>query len=149
MEEITGIAAPEDAQKWISEAEAAEMLRLSRPYFMQTAKKRGCTRRKANRNAAPFFLRKEIEAWADFRGLRRKWFAKYPGADGRKRYTKKFDLETAQRLFITTKEAAALLGLAQSTIRRMVRTRPVPNRKSRLFSASKMTRVVSVCCKSM
>ena len=102
MEEVTGSAEPEDAQKWISSAEAAEMLRLSRHYFMQTAKKRGYTRRQANRNThAPFFLRKEIESWADFRNLRRQWLAKYPGRGRTRNATRKRSIsKRRERLFI-------------------------------------------------
>ena len=121
MKEVTGSAEPEDAQKWISAAEAAALLRLGRDHFVAMAKKRGYTRWQARRNTMSFFLRKEIDSWADFRGLRRKWLAKYPGPGGEKRYKEKIDLETARRLFIPSEEAAALLGVSRITVYGMAR----------------------------
>ena len=121
MEDSLVGAEAEDGRKWISAPEAAALLRLGQRYFSTVAKQRGYTRRQASRNKTPFYLRKEIESWADFRQLRRQWVKKYPGHKGEQRYTEKIDVELARRLFISTKEAAALLGVSKSTVGHMVR----------------------------
>ena len=116
MEDLAKNAEDLDERKWISATEAAVALQLGRKYMMRTAKKDGYIWRQAKRNAETFFLRKEIVSWADFRQLRRHWLAKYKYPGRENRWTEQIDLELARRLFITTAEAAALLGVAQPTI---------------------------------
>ena len=79
MDDFVGNAGAEEARKWVSTAEAMALLDLSRDYFLEQARERGYTRRNAYKTAPLFFLRKEIESWADFRRMRRQWLAKYPG----------------------------------------------------------------------
>ena len=118
----TGNTEPENDPKWISVTEAAKMLQLNRDYFTKAAKERGYTRRQAHHNAQTRYLRTEIESWAELRRMRQRWLTKYPGAEGKERWTEKIDRETAQRLFISTKEAGALLGVARTTVSYLVRT---------------------------
>ena len=122
MEDFAGDLGVGDKRKWISATEAAALLQLSKEYFLVAAKERGYTRRQAHPYSPPSFLRKEIESWADFRQMQRQWRKKYPGEGGGKRYTEKIDVEMAKRLFITTAEAAALLGVTPCAINRMART---------------------------
>ena len=98
---------PEDDSKWISVTEAAEMLQLNRDYFTKAAKAQGYTRRQAHHNAQTLYLRTEIETWAELTAdAAVQWLAKYPGAGKREeRWTEKIDLETARRLFISTKRS--------------------------------------------
>ena len=121
MDDFAGDAGAEEARKWISATEAAAMLQMGKSHLLKTAKERGYTRRQAHSRALTYYLRKEIESWADFRQLRRQWLKKYPGARGGKRYTEELDAETAQRLFINSDEAAALLGVTRKTVHVMVR----------------------------
>ena len=112
---------PEDPQKWISATEAAEALQLGRKRVMTLATQRGVTKRKTYATAEPEYLRSEIESWADLRGLRRKWIDRHKEPRRAKRWTEKIDAETAEKIFITSDEAAALLGVTRSTVTNMVR----------------------------
>ena len=118
MEDLA--AGVEDERKWVSATEAAEMLHLCRKRVLQLTNERGYTRRQAHGNAPPFFLRKEIESWADFRQLRRQGLAKYKRSSREKRWTEQIEVGLAQRLFITSSEAAALLGVTRDTVHSMV-----------------------------
>ena len=119
MEDLAGGAGAEVGQEWISATASAEMLELSRGHFLEQSIARGYTRRKAHQTAPPFFLRREIESWADMRRMRRQWLAKYPGRSGGKRYKEKIDEEIARRLFINSDEAAALLGVTRKIVHDM------------------------------
>ena len=116
MDELAEDAGAIDERKWVSATEAAEMLHLCRKYMAQLAKAQGYTWRQANRKAPLFFLRKEIEIWADIRRVRHQWLAKYKQPGRENRWTEKIDTELAQRLFITTSAAASLLGVARPTV---------------------------------
>ena len=122
MEDLAKNTGDVDEQKWVSATEAAEMLQMSRKRVVQLTLDRGYTRRKAHRQAPPFFLRKEIESWADFRQMRRQWLKKYKSTGGKNRRTEKIEVGLAQRLFITTAEAASLLGISPVTMRRLAQS---------------------------
>ena len=120
MEDLAGRAGAEDERQWVSATEAAEMVHLCRKRVLRLTKERGYTRRQAHQNAPPFFLRQEIDSWADFRQLRRRGLAKYKRSSREKRWTEQIEVELAQRLFITSSEAAALLGVTRDTVNGMV-----------------------------
>ena len=121
MEPQTENEMPKDDRNWVSATEAAIMLRLGRKRTMHLANERGMEQRKAHHSAEPFYLRSDINTWVDLRSLRWGWLAKRKELRREKRWTEKIDAETAQRLFITSDQAAALLGVTRATVTSMVR----------------------------
>ncbi len=119
MEYLTWAEAGGDSE-WVTLDEAVSMLGLTRGFVLRASKERGYTRRQAHCRASPFFLRSEINSWVDFRRLGRDWKRNHPISASAPRYTEKMDVETAQRLFIGVKEAAAILGVSGVTVAGMV-----------------------------
>ena len=110
-----------DPLEWISATDAATRLQLGRKRVMLLAREDGITTQKAHPTAEPYYLRREIESWAELRGLRRQWLARHKEPCRHNRWTEKIDAETAERLFINSDEAAALLGVTRATVTNMVR----------------------------
>lgn len=112
---------PQDGREWMSTKEAAERLGLSVYHFLEQAKRQGLTRYGAPAFVRPYwFLREEIESWAEFRRMRAAWLRRHRRASSQTRWTEKIEPELAQRLFITSDEASYLLGVKPQTVCAMV-----------------------------
>ena len=112
---------PEDGREWVQADVAAEMVGLSREYFVVVARENDFTRvRGRTRRDFCWYVRSEVESWAEFRRLRGRWYGRHRRSAKEARWTEKIDVELARRLFITTSEAAQLLGVVCSTVRGMV-----------------------------
>lgn len=112
---------PNDGRAWMTTAEAARMVGLSEERFRERAKESRLTRfRPLSRRLTHWFLREEIESWAEFVKLRRQWretYRRFPG----KPQVEKIDLAVARATFISSSEAAGLLDISLSTLAGLVR----------------------------
>ncbi len=106
---------PCDGRDWITSQQAADLIGMSRVHFLVLARQLKLTRHYPARQKSPCgLLRPEVEALA--RQRKDRYAASISG-----RQIGEIDLETAQKLFLTSEQAAALLGIARPTLYNMAR----------------------------
>src|SRR5262245_47344288 len=100
-----GIDRPQDGRAWLTPVEAAELIGLSLEWFRELARKKGLTRY-CPRGRRFFYLREEVESWAEFVTLRKQWRERHRPCSGQ-RHVEKIDPAVARTVFISSREAAA------------------------------------------